>query len=89
MSVGAGRVSKRTTTAASYQNDATSSDGTNFDCFIGNSNSNIYDMFLTIYADALRRGELPAGELSLNRIPRPPPTQTSEAFVEENEEQGS
>jgi len=35
-----------------YQNDATSSDGTNFDCFIGNSNSNIYDMFLTIYADA-------------------------------------
>lgn len=37
-----------------YQNDATSSDGTNFDCFIGNSNSNIYDMFLTIYAAAGR-----------------------------------
>lgn len=35
-----------------YRNDATSSDGTNFDCFIGNSSSNIYDMFLTIYADA-------------------------------------
>jgi len=41
------------------------------------------------FAGFLRRGELPAGELSLNRIPRPPPTQTSEAFVEENEEQGS
>lgn len=35
-----------------YQNDATSSDGIHFDCFIGNSNSNIYDMFLTICADA-------------------------------------
>ena len=35
-----------------YQNDATSNDGTNFDCFIGNSSSNVYDMFLTIYADA-------------------------------------
>lgn len=35
-----------------YRNDATSNDGTNFDCFIGNSSSNLYDMFLTIYADA-------------------------------------
>lgn len=35
-----------------YQNDATSKDGIEFDCFIGNSSSNIYDMFLTIYTDA-------------------------------------
>lgn len=35
-----------------YQNDATSNDGINFDCFIGNSSSNVYDMFLTIFADA-------------------------------------
>lgn len=35
-----------------YQNDATSSNGIDFDCFIGNSSSNFYDMFLTIYADA-------------------------------------
>lgn len=35
-----------------YQNDATSNDGINFDCFIGNSSANAYDMFLTIFADA-------------------------------------
>lgn len=35
-----------------YQNDAYSEDGINFKCYIANSESNIYDMFLTIYADA-------------------------------------
>lgn len=35
-----------------YQNDATSRDGINFDCFIGNSSSNLYDMFLTIFSDS-------------------------------------
>ena len=35
-----------------YQNDAFSNDGVNFECVIANSSSNIYDMFLTIYADA-------------------------------------
>lgn len=35
-----------------YKNNAYSSDGVNFECFIVNSSSNIYDMFLTIYADA-------------------------------------
>jgi len=35
-----------------YVNDATSSDGINFDCYIANSELNIYDMFLTIFADA-------------------------------------
>lgn len=35
-----------------YQNDAYSTNGTDFECYIANSESNIYDMFLTIYADA-------------------------------------
>lgn len=35
-----------------YRNDAISNDGVNFDCFVGNSAANIYDMFLTIFADA-------------------------------------
>lgn len=37
--------------ALRYKNNAYSKDGTNFDCFIVNSEANIYDMFLTIYAD--------------------------------------
>lgn len=37
--------------ALRYKNNAFSKDGTNFDCFIVNSEANIYDMFLTIYAD--------------------------------------
>lgn len=35
-----------------YKNDAFSDDGVNFECYIVNSESNAYDMFLTIYADA-------------------------------------
>lgn len=35
-----------------YKNNAYSTDGVNFDCLIVNSSANIYDMFLTIYADA-------------------------------------
>ena len=35
-----------------YQNDAYSTDGENFTCYIANSGSNLYDMFLTIFADA-------------------------------------
>ena len=34
-----------------YKNDAYSENGTDFECYIVNSNSNKYDMFLTIYAD--------------------------------------
>lgn len=34
-----------------YKNDAYSEDGVNVECYIVNSNSNIYDMFLTIYTD--------------------------------------
>ena len=35
-----------------YQNDAFSKDGKTFSCYIANAPSNLYDMFLTIYADA-------------------------------------
>jgi len=34
-----------------YQNDAYSSNGKDFTCYIGNSSSNEYDMFIAIYAD--------------------------------------
>lgn len=34
-----------------YQNDAYSKNGTDFKCYIANSESNVYDMFLTIFAD--------------------------------------
>lgn len=35
-----------------YKNDAYSTDGTNFECYIANSEANIYDMFLTIFANS-------------------------------------
>lgn len=35
-----------------YKNNAFSENGTDFSCYIANSASNKYDMFLTIYADA-------------------------------------
>lgn len=35
-----------------YKNNAHSANGTDFQCYIVNSESNKYDMFLTIYADA-------------------------------------
>lgn len=35
-----------------YENDAFSSDGKTFSCYIANDTANLYDMFLTIYADA-------------------------------------
>lgn len=38
--------------ALSYQNNAYSTDGKTFSCFIANSGENIFDMFLAIYADA-------------------------------------
>lgn len=34
-----------------YRNDAYSQNGTDFECHIVNSDANIYDMFLTIFAD--------------------------------------
>lgn len=38
--------------ALRYRNDAYSDDGTNFSCYIANSQNNMYDMYLTIFADA-------------------------------------
>ena len=38
--------------ALQYRNDAFSSDGKTFSCRIVNAPANVYDMFLTIYADA-------------------------------------
>ena len=38
--------------ALQYQNDAFSKDGKTFSCLIANSPSNLYDMFVTIFADA-------------------------------------
>lgn len=35
-----------------FKNQAVSKDGINFSCSIGNSSSNSYDMFITIFADA-------------------------------------
>jgi len=35
-----------------YKNNAYSTDGVNFECSITNSASNLYDMYLTIFADA-------------------------------------
>ena len=36
-----------------YKNNAYSEDGTNFSCYIVNSALNTYDMFITIFADAV------------------------------------
>ena len=38
--------------ALRYKNNAYSDDGVTFKCYIANSSVNLYDMFLTIYADA-------------------------------------
>ena len=48
----ASRNAANSSVALWYKNNAFSDDGTHFDCFIGNSARNLYDMFLTIYADA-------------------------------------
>lgn len=39
------------TMALKYQSEARSSDGTNFSCYIGNSEANEYDMYANIYLD--------------------------------------
>lgn len=38
--------------ALRYKNNAFSTNGTDFECYIANSTANIFDMFVTIYADA-------------------------------------
>lgn len=46
-----------------YKNNAYSSDGINFECYIVNSESNVYDMFLTIFADAEMTDQIFLSEL--------------------------
>ena len=46
------RNAKERNVALEYQNEAFSSDGKTFSCYIANAPANLYDMFLTIYADA-------------------------------------
>jgi hypothetical protein len=50
----------------SYQNDAYSTDGVTFDCYIANHPSNAYDMFVAIYGD-----ENYTDELYLSKLLRP------------------
>lgn len=38
--------------ALEYKNDAFSTDGTTFDCYIANAVANSYDMYIQIFADA-------------------------------------
>ena len=37
--------------ATEYRNDAHSADGQNFECYVGNSNMNTYDMYIQMFAD--------------------------------------
>lgn len=41
-----------------YQNDAFSTDGTNFECYIANAANNKYDMYIQIFADDALTDEL-------------------------------
>lgn len=41
-----------------YKNDAFSTDGTNFECYIANAASNKYDMYIQIFADDALTDEL-------------------------------
>jgi len=50
----------------SFQNDAYSTDGITFDCYIANHPSNEYDMFVAIYAD-----EAYTDQLYLSKLLRP------------------
>lgn len=49
---------KEGTIALSYKNDALSSDGKVFSCYIANSPQNEYDMFINIYADSELKDQL-------------------------------
>lgn len=46
------RNAKEGKVALQYQNEAFSTDGKTFSCYIANAPANLYDMFLTIYANA-------------------------------------
>jgi len=49
--------------ALDYKNSAFSENGTDFQCYIRNSESNLYDMFIAIYADAQLTDQLFLSEL--------------------------
>jgi hypothetical protein len=49
--------------ALSYKDNAYSTDGSNFECYIVNSANNAYDMFITIYGDAEMSDELFVSQL--------------------------
>jgi hypothetical protein len=49
--------------ALEYRNDAFSSDGVEFSCYIANSTDNAYDMFINIYADQALTDEIFLSEL--------------------------
>lgn len=46
-----------------YKNNAYSSDGLNFECYIANSSANKFDMFLTIFTDAAMTDQIFISEL--------------------------
>jgi len=46
-----------------YRNDATSTDGENFECYIANAVENDYDMFIAIYGDNEMSDELFVSQL--------------------------
>ena len=46
-----------------YKNDAFSTDGTNFECYIANAASNKYDMYIQIFADDALTDELYLSQL--------------------------
>ncbi len=46
-----------------YKNDATSTDGENFECYIANAVENDYDMFIAIYGDNELTDELFVSQL--------------------------
>lgn len=49
--------------ALEYQNEATSTDGVNFDCYIANSAQNEHDMYIDVYADDRLTDEIFLSEL--------------------------
>jgi hypothetical protein len=49
---------KKGNIALSYQNDASSTDGKNFNCYLVNASGNVYDAIFAIYADAEMTDEL-------------------------------
>lgn len=69
--------------ALEYKNAAFSTDGKTFECYIGNSADNLYDMFITIYADPEMTDILYLSELL------PPGSRFEEITLERTLEPGS